>query len=83
MSLPRRKTGASAKNVSGTRDKLSQLEIFTAHSTGTLTSNQGVQIADNHNSLKAGLKGPTLLEDFVLREKLMHFDHERIPERVV
>lgn len=83
MSLPRRKTGASAKSVSGARDKLSQLENFTAHSTATLTSNQGVQIADNHNSLKAGLKGPTLLEDFILREKLMHFDHERIPERVV
>jgi catalase len=48
-----------------------------------LTTNQGVQISDNQNSLKAGLRGPTLLEDFVLREKITHFDHERIPERIV
>jgi catalase len=48
-----------------------------------LTTNQGVQVADNQNSLKAGLRGPTLLEDFILREKITHFDHERIPERVV
>jgi len=48
-----------------------------------LTTNQGVAISDNQNSLKAGLRGPTLLEDFVLREKISHFDHERIPERVV
>lgn len=48
-----------------------------------LTSNQGVPVADNQNSLKAGLRGPTLLEDFLLVEKIQHFDHERIPERVV
>lgn len=48
-----------------------------------LTTNQGVPLADNQSSLKAGLRGPTLLEDFILREKLTHFDHERIPERVV
>ena len=48
-----------------------------------LTTNQGVPVADNQNSLKAGLRGPTLLEDFILREKITHFDHERIPERVV
>jgi len=48
-----------------------------------LTTNQGVAVGDNQNSLKAGLRGPTLLEDFVLREKITHFDHERIPERVV
>ena len=48
-----------------------------------LTTNQGVPIGDNQNSLKAGLRGPTLLEDFILREKITHFDHERIPERVV
>jgi catalase len=48
-----------------------------------LTTNQGVPVADNQNSLKAGLRGPTLMEDFILREKLTHFDHERIPERVV
>jgi catalase len=48
-----------------------------------LTTNQGVAIADNQNSLKAGLRGPALIEDFILREKITHFDHERIPERVV
>ncbi len=48
-----------------------------------LTTNQGVPVSDNQNSLKASLRGPTLLEDFVLREKITHFDHERIPERVV
>lgn len=48
-----------------------------------LTTNQGVPIADNQHSLKIGLRGPTALEDFILREKITHFDHERIPERVV
>ncbi len=48
-----------------------------------LTTNFGQPIADNQNSLKAGLRGPTLMEDFILREKLTHFDHERIPERIV
>ena len=48
-----------------------------------LTTNFGVPISDNQNSLKAGARGPTLLEDFVLREKIFHFDHERIPERIV
>src|SRR5215216_1678582 len=49
----------------------------------TLTTGQGVKIADNQNSLKAGTRGPSLLEDFILREKITSFDHERIPERVV
>ncbi|HMF79296.1 MAG TPA: catalase [Bryobacteraceae bacterium] len=53
-----------------------------AHST-VLTTNQGLTIADNQNSLKGGGRGPTLLEDFILREKITHFDHERIPERIV
>ena len=48
-----------------------------------MTTNQGVPIADNQHSLKIGLRGPTALEDFILREKITHFDHERIPERVV
>jgi catalase len=49
----------------------------------TLTTNLGVPVGDNQNSLKAGLRGPALLEDFILREKITHFDHERIPERIV
>ncbi|WP_338412146.1 catalase [Psychrobacter raelei] len=48
-----------------------------------LTTQQGVAISDNQNSLKAGPRGPSLLEDFILREKITHFDHERIPERIV
>ena len=48
-----------------------------------LTTNHGVPVSDDQNSLKAGPRGPTLLEDFVLREKIHHFDHERIPERIV
>src|SRR5690606_3546371 len=55
------------------------------HADGTahLTDNFGHRISDNQNSLRAGVRGPTLLEDFVLREKIFHFDHERIPERIV
>ena len=49
----------------------------------SLTTNQGLLISDNQNSLRAGVRGSTLLEDHILREKIMHFDHERIPERVV
>ena len=48
-----------------------------------LTTNHGVAISDNQNSLRANPRGPTLLEDFILREKIFHFDHERIPERIV
>lgn len=60
-------------------------EVHQTAATGAevLTTSQGVAIADNQNSLKAGERGPTLLEDFILRDKIFHFDHERIPERVV
>ncbi|MTH61863.1 catalase [Paracoccus litorisediminis] len=51
--------------------------------TPKLTTNHGAPISDNQNSLRAGTRGPTLLEDFILREKIFHFDHERIPERIV
>ena len=55
---------------------------FPTAASPVLTTSQGVQIPDNHNSLKAGTGGPTLMEDFILREKLSHFAHERTPERV-
>ncbi|HEY2358957.1 MAG TPA: catalase, partial [Phenylobacterium sp.] len=48
-----------------------------------ITTNHGVPLSDDQNSLRAGVRGPSLLEDFVLREKIQHFDHERIPERIV
>jgi len=64
--------------------KLDQLEAFRSDATGeALRTNQGVKIADNQNTLKAGDRGPSLLEDFIMREKITHFDHERIPERIV
>nr|MDQ2938549.1 catalase [Acidobacteriota bacterium] len=64
--------------------KIADLQKNTEDSGGEfLTTNQGVRINDNQNSLKAGERGATLLEDFILREKITHFDHERIPERVV
>ena len=64
--------------------KTGDLDRVRSHASGqVMTMNQGVSIGDNQNSLKAGLRGPTLLEDFILREKITHFDHERIPERVV
>ena len=76
------KTGAPAQ--SGENPNNAPLEKVRVDSAGrALTTNQGVTISDNQNSLKAGLRGPTLLEDFILREKITHFDHERIPERVV
>jgi catalase len=60
------------------------LEKVRVDSSGqALTTNFGQPIADNQNSLKAGVRGPALWEDFVLREKITHFDHERIPERIV
>lgn len=48
-----------------------------------MTTQQGIPVSDDQNSLKAGDRGPTVLEDFHFREKIFHFDHERIPERVV
>jgi catalase len=72
--MPKKARGAS-------RD---QLDEFRVDATGsTLTTSVGVPIADDQNSLRAGERGPTLLEDFALIEKIQHFDHERIPERVV
>lgn len=65
-------------------DKVYSLEQFREDSTDEyLTTNQGLRINDDQNTLKAGARGPSLLEDFHFREKMTHFDHERIPERVV
>ena len=48
-----------------------------------MTTNQALKVSNDEESLKAGVRGPTLMEDFHFREKITHFDHERIPERVV
>ena len=82
---------ANGSDKTGTGDAIEgqnmmkgMLDDFRVDNSGqALTTNQGVAIGDNQNSLKAGLRGPTLLEDFILREKITHFDHERIPERIV
>ena len=64
--------------------KIQNLDPHIADATGELlTTNHGLRINDDQNSLKAGERGATLLEDFILREKITHFDHERIPERIV
>ncbi|MCP9200501.1 catalase [Gramella sp. GC03-9] len=64
--------------------KEKDLEKNTSNAEGkTMTTNQGVKVNDTNNSLKAGERGASLLEDFILREKITHFDHERIPERIV
>ena len=70
------------ENEKNQKDK--DLSMFQEDATEEyLTTNQGLRINDDQNSLKAGERGPSLLEDFHLREKITHFDHERIPERVV
>ncbi|WP_336285148.1 catalase HPII [Citrobacter arsenatis] len=77
-------TSGSLKAPDIRSDKLNALDCFRKGSEAfALTTNQGVRIADDQNSLRAGNRGPTLLEDFILREKITHFDHERIPERIV
>lgn len=64
--------------------KQAGLAVYTENGSGqVMTTDHGLKINDDQNSLKAGDRGPTLLEDFILREKITHFDHERIPERVV
>jgi catalase len=71
---------AAKDDKRGTADELHQLD---KGDRPTLTTNQGIPVSDNQNSLRANERGPTLLEDFILREKITHFDHERIPERIV
>ena len=72
------------KNDLPVNEKTLKLDEFKANASGEfLTTNTGMPVSDDQNSLKAGDRGPTLLEDFYLREKITHFDHERIPERVV
>jgi catalase len=78
-----RKVGSGEPNI-GRNPGNDPLDRARVDSSGRgLTTNFGAPIADNQNSLKAGLRGPTLMEDFILREKITHFDHERIPERIV
>nr|WP_277425236.1 catalase HPII [Pseudomonas chlororaphis] len=76
--------GTDTLDRGNTNSKLHSLEVFRSDATEqALRTNQGVKVADNQNTLKAGARGPSLLEDFIMREKITHFDHERIPERIV
>ncbi len=76
-------SAADARDLQGETGKTKDLARDTVEAGRAMTGNQGVRISDDQNSLKAGPRGPTLMEDFHLREKITHFDHERIPERVV
>src|SRR5215210_4983304 len=74
----------SKNNPLPDNDKIKSLQPHTEDSTNEfLTTNTGLRVNDDQNTLKAGERGPSLLEDFHFREKITHFDHERIPERIV
>ena len=81
--IPSAKVGDGAPKLGKSPGSLPLDRVRTDASGQRLTTNLGVPVADNQHSLKAGLRGPALLEDFILREKITHFDHERIPERIV
>ena len=84
MRTMQKKTRKSANDPAGKPGRRPDLDVFrVSDAAAELTTNQGLRIADDQNSLRSGERGPTLLEDFILREKITHFDHERIPERVV
>jgi catalase len=83
-SMSGKKNNTLAGTSTPANEKTKNLSPHTEQSDGQfLTTNHGVRINDDQNSLKAGERGSTLLEDFILREKITHFDHERIPERIV
>src|SRR5579862_262589 len=88
MAKTTKSTRTAAKTATIHDQKLERGEGGELHQTATgkasvLTTAQGGPVSDDQNSLKVGPRGPTLLEDFHFREKIFHFDHERIPERVV
>lgn len=83
MASSRAEGSRKNKAADAVAQRQKQLEAFTQGPENLLTTNQGVVLPDNHNTLKAGMRGPGLLQDFILREKLAHFGHERIAERVV
>ena len=81
MTTKKRKTAVPRSRRDAKHEQLETLREVADEQ--LLTTDQGLRINDDQNSLKAGARGPSLLEDFILREKITHFDHERIPERVV
>ena len=80
---PAKKAASASKKAQNARGNGDELHQQAGGGHPALTTNEGGIVSDNQNSLKVGERGPVLLEDFVLREKITHFDHERIPERIV
>ncbi len=79
----KRAPAPSQKSQAQQRGEGDELHLQAGGTHPAMTTAQGIPVADNQNSLREGPRGPTLLEDFILREKITHFDHERIPERIV
>ncbi|AWH26206.1 catalase HPII [Stenotrophomonas sp. YAU14D1_LEIMI4_1] len=79
----KRATAPSQKTQNPPRGEGDELHLLAGGTHPAMTTAQGIPVAENQNSLRQGPRGPTLLEDFILREKITHFDHERIPERIV
>jgi catalase len=78
---PAKSKGSSVVEIRKTKGGETHQQADPSHL--PITTNHGLPISDNQNSLRAGERGPTLLEDFIVREKITHFDHERTPERIV
>ncbi|WP_312589611.1 catalase [Comamonas terrigena] len=83
MTKPAAKKSSAKPSVTDLRGNAGELQQQAGGSHPAMTTQQGIPVPDNQNSLKAYERGPSLLEDFILREKITHFDHERIPERIV
>ncbi len=81
--MSKRSTRAATADGDMTTGNAGEIHQSSGGTHPNLTTNQGLPVSDNQNSLRANPRGPTLLEDFILREKITHFDHERIPERIV
>ncbi len=83
LGLPSEKANDRKIEMKEASGKGGETRQQTVESGGAITTQQGVTVSDNQNTLRQGSRGPALMEDQVFREKLFHFDHERIPERVV
>ncbi|MDH0050505.1 catalase [Comamonas terrigena] len=83
MTKPAAKKSSAKPSVTDLRGNAGELQQQAGGIHPAMTTQQGIPVPDNQNSLKAYERGPSLLEDFILREKITHFDHERIPERIV
>ncbi len=83
MSLPSERGTDVKSDIKSAKGEAGETHQTSSDKNSTMTTDQGVPVSDNQNTLRQGARGPALLEDFVMREKLFRFDHERIPERVV